>query len=55
LGTGLILLLLLAVLFTFAVTKVRGRMGLGSTQKTWIAVIVGFVIIVLVIYVAQQP
>jgi hypothetical protein len=55
LGTGLILLLLLAVLFTFVVTKVRGRMGLGSTQKTWIAVIVGFVIIVLVIYVAQQP
>jgi hypothetical protein len=55
LGTGLILLLLLAALFAFGVFKVRRRMGLGMTHMTWITVIVGFVILVLVTYVAQQP
>jgi hypothetical protein len=53
-ATGLILLLLIAVLFAFGVTRARKRMGLGSTGKTWLVVIAGFAIIVLVIYVAQQ-
>jgi hypothetical protein len=56
LGTGLILLLLLAAGFTLIVHKTRRRMGLGSTPRTWRALIVGFVLVVLVIYVAQvQP
>jgi hypothetical protein len=54
LGTGLILLLLLAAGFVFVVHKTRRRMGLGTTPKTWRALLVGFVLVVLVIYVAQQ-
>lgn len=54
LGTGLILLLLLAAIFAVLVSKGRKRLGLEMSGRTWIAAIVGFAIIVLVIYVAQQ-
>jgi hypothetical protein len=54
LGTGLILLLLLAAIFAVLLRKGRGRLGLGMAGKTWITAIVGFGLIVLVIYVAQQ-
>ena len=52
--TGLILLALIALGFAWLLAKARGRVGLGMSGKTWITAIVGFGLIVLVIYVAQQ-
>jgi hypothetical protein len=54
LGTGLILLLLLAAIFAVLVSKGRKRLGIGMSGRTWILAVVGFAIIVLVIYAAQQ-
>jgi hypothetical protein len=54
LGTGLILLLLLAAIFAVLISKGRKRLGLGMTGRTWIAAVIGFGLVVLVIYVAQQ-
>jgi hypothetical protein len=54
LGTGLILLLLLAAIFAVLVSKGRKRLGLEITGRTWIAAIIGFALVVLVAYVAQQ-
>jgi hypothetical protein len=54
LGTGLILLLLLAAIFAVLVSKGRKRLRLQMTGRTWIAAIIGFGLAVLVIYVAQR-
>jgi hypothetical protein len=54
LAAGLILLLLLAAIFAVLLSKGRRRLGLGMASKTWITAIVGFALIVLVIYAADQ-
>jgi 1,4-dihydroxy-2-naphthoate octaprenyltransferase len=51
---GLILLGFLALLCAFFVTRARRRMGLGSSGRIWMLVIVGFVLIMLTAWVAQQ-
>jgi hypothetical protein len=51
---GLILLVFLGILCALFLTRTRRRMGLGSSGKLWITVIVGFVLIMLVAWVAQQ-
>jgi len=44
---GFILLLVLAAIVGYVVTRTRRRMGLVVTGKTWLAIMTGFVIIVL--------
>lgn len=51
---GLILLVFLGILCALFLTRARRRMGLASNGKLWITVIVGFVLIMLVAWVAQQ-
>jgi len=53
-ASGLILLFFLAFLAALFLTRARRRMGLSSSGKLWITVIVGFVLIMLVAWVAQQ-
>jgi predicted PurR-regulated permease PerM len=47
---GIILLLVLAAIVAYVVTRTRRRMGLLVTAKTWIAVMTGFVIVVLTMW-----
>ncbi len=47
---GIILLLVLAVIVAYVVTRTRRRMGLLVTAKTWITVMAGFVIVVLTMW-----
>ena len=49
---GIILLLVLAVIVAYVITRTRHRMGLVVTGKTWMAVMAGFVIIVLALWAA---
>ncbi|MGA3155549.1 MAG: hypothetical protein ACLPN6_17180 [Streptosporangiaceae bacterium] len=49
---GLILLVVLAVLTAYFVTRARRRMGLVTTGRTWVTVIVGFVLVVLALWAA---
>jgi hypothetical protein len=51
---GLILLFFLAVLFGFFVHRTRRRLGMSVSGKVWTTVIVGFVLVVLVAWVASQ-
>jgi len=52
-GPGLILLVFLAALCAFFVHRTRRRMGLPVSGRLWTTIIVGFVLIVLTIWVAQ--
>lgn len=52
--TGLILLAFLAVLVAFFVTRMRRRLGLGVTGKTWAVIIAVFVIAVLGLWASSQ-
>jgi hypothetical protein len=47
---GIILLLVIAAIATYVITRTRRRMGLLVSGKTWITVMTGFVIIVLVMW-----
>ena len=49
---GLILLGFLGVLAALFTVRIRRRMGVGSTTKTWVFVIVGCVILGLVLWAA---
>jgi hypothetical protein len=51
---GIILLLVLAAIVAYVVTRTRRRMGLLVTAKTWVAIMTGFVIIVLVTWAATS-
>jgi hypothetical protein len=51
---GIILLLVLAAIVAYVVTRTRRRMGLLVTGKTWVAIMTGFVIIVLVTWAATS-
>jgi LPXTG-motif cell wall-anchored protein len=52
--TGLILLGFLAVLVAFFVTRRRRRLGLGTTGRTWAAIIAVFVVVVLGLWASAQ-
>ena len=43
-ATGLILLVFLGALVAFFTVRVRRRMGVGSTGKTWVAIITAVII-----------
>jgi len=49
---GIILLVVLAAIVAYVVVRTRRRMGLLVTGKTWITVMVGFVIVVLTLWAA---
>jgi hypothetical protein len=51
--TGLILLFIIASAGAFLLTRARRRLGLPITGKVWVTAIVGFAVVILVIYVAQ--
>jgi hypothetical protein len=53
-ATGLILLFLIASLGAFFLTRARRRFGGQVNGKVWITTIVGFAIVILVIWVASQ-
>ena len=48
--TGLILLFFIAILVAFGWTKMRKRVGLGVSSKTWIGVISVVVVVVALLY-----
>jgi hypothetical protein len=52
--TGLILLAFLAVLVAFFLTRMRRRLGLGVTGRTWAVVIAVFAIVVLALWASSQ-
>jgi predicted PurR-regulated permease PerM len=47
---GIILLLLIAAIVAYVVARTRRRMGMVVTARTWYAVMVGFVIVVLAMW-----
>jgi DNA-binding transcriptional MerR regulator len=51
--SGLILLVLIAALITFGLTRVRRRMGIGSTRQTWITAMLVIIFFVLILWVTQ--
>jgi hypothetical protein len=53
-GPGLILLFLIASLGAFFLTRVRRRVGSPVNGKIWMTTIIGFAIVILVVWVAQQ-
>ena len=53
-ATGLILLFLIASLGAFFLTRARRRFGGQVNGKIWITTIVGFAIVILVIWVARR-
>ncbi|MGH3300159.1 MAG: hypothetical protein ACRDOK_00530 [Streptosporangiaceae bacterium] len=52
-GSGIILLVVIALIVAYAVARTRRRMGLLVTGKTWIAVIAGVVIVLLALWASQ--
>ena len=50
---GLILLAFLAVLFAVLATRVRRRMGLGSSGRVLLAMVAGFAVAVLALWAAS--
>lgn len=52
-GQGIILLLVIALIITYAVVRTRRRMGLMVTGKTWLVVMVGVVIVALALWASQ--
>jgi hypothetical protein len=51
---GIILLVVLAAIVAYVVVRTRRRMGLVVTSKTWVTVMVGFVIVVLATWAAAS-
>ena len=49
-ATGLILLAFLAALVAFFTIRVRRRLGMGSTGKTWVTIITAVIIVVLLLW-----
>jgi hypothetical protein len=52
--TGLILLAFLGVLVAFFLTRMRRRLGLGVTGRTWIVIIAVFAVAVLALWANSQ-
>jgi len=52
--TGIILLVFIAALVTFFLTRARRRLGMGNaTARTWVIIMAAVVLAVLVLYVSQ--
>lgn len=49
-ATGLILLAFLGALIAFLTVRMRRRMGVGSTGKTWLTIITAVIIIGLLLW-----
>ncbi len=52
-GSGIILLVVIAIIVAYVVARTRRRMGLLVTGRTWIAVMVGVVIAILALWATQ--
>jgi hypothetical protein len=52
-GSGITLLVLIALIIAYVVVRTRRRMGLLVTGRTWIAVMVGVVIAALALWATQ--
>jgi hypothetical protein len=52
-GQGIILLVMIALIIAYVVTRTRRRMGLLVTGKTWLVVMVAVVIGVLALWASQ--
>ncbi|HUC27390.1 MAG TPA: hypothetical protein VMA73_32245 [Streptosporangiaceae bacterium] len=50
---GFILLVVIALIITYVVVRTRRRMGLLVTGKTWLAVMLGVIIIALALWASQ--
>jgi len=52
--TGIILLVFIAALVTFFLTRARRRLGMGNaTARTWVIIMAAVVLAVLLLYVSQ--
>jgi len=47
---GLILLVVIAAIVTYVVTRTRRRMGLIVTGKTWVTIMLCFIVVVLAMW-----
>jgi ABC-type Fe3+-siderophore transport system permease subunit len=52
--TGVILLFFIAILVAFFWNKLRKRMGLGVSSKTWTGAIIVVVLVVALMYASSQ-
>jgi hypothetical protein len=52
-GQGITLLVIIALIITYIVTRTRRRMGLLVTGKTWLVVMLAIVIGVLALWASQ--
>jgi hypothetical protein len=52
-GSGITLLVIIALIVAYVVARTRRRMGLLVTGRTWIAVMVGVVIAALALWATQ--
>jgi hypothetical protein len=53
-GSGITLLVVIALIVAYVVARTRRRMGLLVTGRTWIIVMVGVVIAVLALWATQS-
>jgi predicted PurR-regulated permease PerM len=51
--TGLILLLFIAAIITFFVTRIRRRMGLGAPPRIWAISMVAVALVILMLWAYQ--
>jgi hypothetical protein len=47
---GLVLLVVIAAIVTYVVTRTRRRMGLIVTGKTWVTIMLCFIVVVLAMW-----
>ena len=47
---GLILLVVIAAIVTYVITRTRRRLGMAVTSKTWVTLMLGFVVVVLAMW-----
>jgi hypothetical protein len=50
---GFVLLIVIALIIAYVVARTRRRMGLLVTGKTWLAVMVGVIIVALALWASQ--
>jgi hypothetical protein len=52
-GQGIVLLVIIALIITYVVTRTRRRMGMLVTGKTWLVVMAAVIIGVLALWASQ--
>jgi hypothetical protein len=52
-SSGIVVLVVIALIVAYAVARTRQRLGLLVTGRTWIAVIAGTVVVLLALWVAK--